>query len=963
MPLSAYLHIQDRESGPIRVVELPWILVRIGRAPFCEVRLADPDLAEEACRLQRRGSSWHLVPLRGGSRVLLEEQPVHGPTPLPFGVPFQIGSTCFTLRQDQTADPDWGMSRAAMRIPKQIHGPLWIEQRNGDSGEAELRGLLEDTRSSTVAPRLALATPRPAPPSPAVPPLITPRPAPPSPTISPLAGSHPATPSPAVSPLTAPRPAPPSPTISPLTALRPAPPSPAVSPLTALHPTTPSPAVPPLITVRPVPPSPAIPPLAKPRPAPQPREHWPGQVHSDSWEARWKAASERLRPALGEPPSSAGIATPRLSPAPPECPGRFPEVRLKSDESLRHRLAPAGRPLPSPRGVPTHELPQAAPGFAPRTAVLEPDNPPFKTPAPPHHDRFAEQPPDNRQPPGKAVNTDAVLERSAGAPRLFEVGEGPERLTEMPEIAEGQEAHGGLGGEGINRTAELQAAEVAGGGRQGAISDLGLGDSRTGAHAEPVEPAMKTDADIRRRRKSEQSASRSGSLPELGLAPGVERRTSPSTRRRSRGQRNAKGGHGEPRPPAELQLPSVKQIFEAASAACTNSWEERPPDPRVQTRSIPTLPRPPRFWRAPFWMSWSMALVLLAGLGSLGGMLSWWWAIDSYNASVVTQRLLAQRAAAPPKERQLPDSVVPPVPSWWRTTPLHLAEWGEYLKTRKGDEDRAGEARELLGEAVRIAPAHPVARLARARLEDASVSPSEPELARHLGLSRDAVSLAWSARILRRAGKREAAWKLYNHALRIACHPSAVRGSDLVFNPDPSARRYLLPGEAQAMAILRDLTAGERGRFEEWSAALPDQCIPLLAAARLLREQGKREANTLLQRLLELPQEKSGDVLQDALRLAAIAEAHALAAQWEPAQQQYREAIALAEDTTMRRSWWFNLADIAARLEDESQRRAALEAALDCPEGTGDEISRRVLELRRSGPPTGRLRSTGTKAN
>ena len=41
MPESTCLHIQDRESGPIRVVELPWISVRIGRAAFCEVRLAD----------------------------------------------------------------------------------------------------------------------------------------------------------------------------------------------------------------------------------------------------------------------------------------------------------------------------------------------------------------------------------------------------------------------------------------------------------------------------------------------------------------------------------------------------------------------------------------------------------------------------------------------------------------------------------------------------------------------------------------------------------------------------------------------------------------------------------------------------------------------------------------------------------------------------------------------------------
>ena len=39
MPESTCLHIQDRPSGPIRVVEIPWLTVRIGRASYCEVRL------------------------------------------------------------------------------------------------------------------------------------------------------------------------------------------------------------------------------------------------------------------------------------------------------------------------------------------------------------------------------------------------------------------------------------------------------------------------------------------------------------------------------------------------------------------------------------------------------------------------------------------------------------------------------------------------------------------------------------------------------------------------------------------------------------------------------------------------------------------------------------------------------------------------------------------------------------
>ncbi len=63
MPESTCLHIQDRESGPIRVVELPWISVRIGRAAYCEVRLPDDQVAEEACRLTAQGT--HLEPDSG----------------------------------------------------------------------------------------------------------------------------------------------------------------------------------------------------------------------------------------------------------------------------------------------------------------------------------------------------------------------------------------------------------------------------------------------------------------------------------------------------------------------------------------------------------------------------------------------------------------------------------------------------------------------------------------------------------------------------------------------------------------------------------------------------------------------------------------------------------------------------------------------------------------------------------
>ena len=123
MPQSACLHIQDSQSGPIRVVEIPWITVRIGRAAYCEVRLSDQGVADEACRLQRRGGNWFLVPLGSKGAILVQDQAVESPRPLPFDAPFSIGSCCLTLRQSRSADPDWGMYQAPSAPERPKHNP------------------------------------------------------------------------------------------------------------------------------------------------------------------------------------------------------------------------------------------------------------------------------------------------------------------------------------------------------------------------------------------------------------------------------------------------------------------------------------------------------------------------------------------------------------------------------------------------------------------------------------------------------------------------------------------------------------------------------------------------------------------------------------------------------------------------------------------------------------------------
>ena len=68
---------------------------------------------------------------------------------------------------------------------------------------------------------------------------------------------------------------------------------------------------------------------------------------------------------------------------------------------------------------------------------------------------------------------------------------------------------------------------------------------------------------------------------------------------------------------------------------------------------------------------------------------------------------------------------------------------------------------------------------------------------------------------------------------------------------------------------------------------------------------------------------------------------------WKDAQHQYKAAISLMADDKIKRSWWFNLADVANRLNDENQRRIALDnvlAAVDV-----DEVSRRAMDVQRGG--------------
>jgi tetratricopeptide (TPR) repeat protein len=345
-------------------------------------------------------------------------------------------------------------------------------------------------------------------------------------------------------------------------------------------------------------------------------------------------------------------------------------------------------------------------------------------------------------------------------------------------------------------------------------------------------------------------------------------------------------------------------------------------------------------------------------LGLAGSILSVHWAVDSYNASVVSQRLLAHNLTAS-RGNPLSKGMHLPQVSWWSTTPLQLTNWSLYLERSPEEEEQTERPEELLEAAVRIAPLHPAARLDRVKHAAGANRPGQ--LAQSLGLSHDAESLAWSARTLRLAGKTESALRVYRQALQIACRVDHSTVAELGFSDDPSVRRYLLPGESSALTIIREMVKNSGWTFQDWSPALPADTIAILAAGRVLREQGQAEAQTLLDHIVDAKQAENTMAGDRAIRLAMKAEACALLSRWKEAQQSYRQAIDEVDDLTTRRSWWFNLANVALQLDDQRQRSMALQAAIDVP--ISDEISRRALELQRNSEPVARLRSGATKAN
>lgn len=1009
MPDTACLHIQAREADPVRVVTLPGLSVRIGRAAYCEVRLPEPGFAAEECQLKRRGQVWHLVPVARPGKVWIDDHPVEHSQPIPFGVPFRVGDLRLMLHPSEKPDGTWdaferttfvdvpttvARSRIGWGNPPQaeprrvkiLSNPVPLASGNAAPVEEDpltqlkarqeqranwLRSREEERRwqerwraagdrlrsRGAAVPPTTKSTPQ-EPKSPR-------RPEPPtyvSPPRHPVAGER----APARSHEPA-RPAP-IPTRETPSAIAPVP----VFPVPVAPPPTSRPGRTSLahadwgqisIARRPGPRTvdesrrPSIAPTTPPSPEPTGKRPTPSRI------PRANPPENEEREREGEAPhdpsgqdSSLASVTPEfgdpseilphgVEPTVPvegvaetgsiiEGPGRG--VVIDENES-RHSTPITALDRTNLRCGATAEVPPE-PG-APQTLwgeLLGDSEGSWPTSLDPKcQDQSREStdpecenlvPLDVTRPP---CDESWVVTRYDDAIGIQVRGwhEDGQFVAEMNRVRDDA---------GAGPQIELGAA----------TSVMANGEEVAAEEAPRIRPSpgrrrrAATRPGLTRGRLAQDASRSAGAAnPDASLLPPHE---------------DPVPGTGVTDPPR--RLPTAREILAAQCARRDGVKPARPvlsTSRRIGRQPLPTTCIEPAHWKVPLWLGWAPAVALAFCFGVVGIGLAWSWSIEAEHAGFLANRMARVGAKAGP----LPEWVTPPDLKWWKTTPEHLLLWAMERDRTVDDPAASEEAQEFLSAASQGAPMHARVRFARAR------SGGEEEqgaaLASSLGSSRDVVTLAWTAHQLLAAGKKEAALETYHAALVMASKADPARVAAPRFNDDSKVRRYALPAEDLIGPIVFDMAAHDGWTYAEWSTALPDFAVVPLAAARALRERSSPDALSPLEAIIDKADLPPPDGVPVAVHIAAQAEAFALMTKWDEAEARYRQAIELMPNLAIRRSWWMNLADIAQRLNNESNRQKALEAAKGMD--PNDEITRRASELLR--PYGVRTETFGTHAS
>ncbi len=865
MTKSTCLHIQDRESGPIRVVELPWISVRIGRAAYCEVRLAGLDLPDEVCRLQRRGLTWRLLPTGSDCPVFMSGRRLGGVCTLPFNVPFRAGPYCFTLRQDRSVQPDWHM----------YAGPAPLQE-----------GIIEK-------PPLAELEPDPVPVSES---LILPA----------------------------------------VTRCRIAAPPP-VADTARLHRNT------------------VKPPVTEKRPEPK---HYGSPLLDcyEQWDARWKAlnakVNARAESRLKAPEFSRPVYRSDLEPVPlREAHTPLIEVPTSADpiRELQSETIVSQPPVPAPTSLTeTVELGQQFTEFPTELLAEQPLIAAHQTANLTVVDSVSDAL--DLIPAPRTANSTAVVDVSDEqqhivAPQtadLLTVGYVSDALDLIPApwtanstaVDDDPDAQHVV----APQTADLLAVDHVPDAQQSTAPPQ-IGDpTKESASVNPVD--VLPDCEI----EDMQSELEPSTINQSFYQDDSEYETQPR--------------HAAPSLTKDVEWPSAKDILAVYQAArpCQSPVNTGKTTTKKISRPslMPTPEREPSHWAPPIVLTGPVAVIFILAAGLLGCSLSWSWAQDSYAAAIVTDRLLTSDLTL--QRSRLPDSVQPPSGSWLTSTPAHLTSWAVFLGYFRGAENQSpDESVALLERALAASPVNAQARLTQTLLEP--VDSTKAVSSRSMGLSRDVASLSCSARRLVAAGKKDEALALFGRALSLAVPEKSSRYHLPRFSEDPGAPRYLLPGEEPVREIIVEFISQNTWTFEEWSRVLPENPVVLIAAARLLRERGRGEVEIMLDRILKQTVIPPSSSEAGPVKLAACAEALAFRSRFKESHQLYHQAIDLIDDPTIRRSWWFNLADIAYRSDDDIERQAALRSALAV--AFSDDITRRATDIQR----TTLVRSTGVKAN
>jgi tetratricopeptide (TPR) repeat protein len=408
--------------------------------------------------------------------------------------------------------------------------------------------------------------------------------------------------------------------------------------------------------------------------------------------------------------------------------------------------------------------------------------------------------------------------------------------------------------------------------------------------------------------------------------------------------------------PLKTEYPSARAIFAAqgrrAQPAPVVSSSRR----RRSVEPMPTECRAPSQWTLPLWLGWLPTLFATLLLGTVGTWLAYEWMNEAGGSNVGLRLALRPDSPSSP----LIDPSLIPQGGWFFSTPTHMAAWAVALERANDGENHAEDVRLLIAAARQ---ASPLASRARFHVEASqpSASPIDPNDFSAIGRTRDVVSLIGTGGRLREAGKLESSIRAYRSAMELALMAAREGLEPPVFDENNEVRRYSLPHEALVGLVVRDMA--ERGDWttEQWTSALPPSASATWVASKVLaRMRKKAVADALADLAIRQAEILPPPGYDPAEHRAAVAEALAYRGRWTDSAEQYRQAIDQVEDDTTRRSWWFNLAELAHRMSDDAAQASALEASKS-PD-LADEITQRARKALESQPgllaPTPRRSST-----